>query len=514
MVGVPGRSKACVTCRRRRKGCDGRRPECTQCITAGLACAGYARQTIFVNWTEGATPATYSRRDQPSDSRTGGLGPEDPENSCQNGSRVWPRRHQQGQAMQPLSHGLARTACIDQFNGLFWHEYLPHGRTASTLANQHCGSEGFLLVAETMYAAHPAVEKVLVGLSMATVGRRTGDAALVQAGIRAYSGTARTLAGMIGSGSAATASDVALILVKGLNTFEIMFGEDHADAVAQGRKLISHMDGEAALLESRGPASLQSGAAHEMLVVGRQYLIVNQFKTRKRSFLHSPEWQTVPWQLIPKNSRDRVVDITLDLVGLFEDVDLLDAAARRGDPSHRSLRLDLVDTCWQLDERLQRWHAEDAPVLDFFDRSGKLRDHWTADDYVQADLIFTYWTACLLLYEIMAPLLDTPTPFDDDEAAPQAPALPTRCDPVLYLRRLGRTLPILLQPSAGLIAIARGSYHLGVALYVLYTHPYTDRLELMDLYARLLTPSGDGAPSLAPFVKSLMAELVPGARAV
>lgn len=72
-----------------------------------------------------------------------------------------------------------------------------------------------------MHASHPAVQKVLLALSMSAIGRRDSDIALVQAGIRAYSRTVQNLAGMIASGAASMNSDVALILVKGLNTFEV-----------------------------------------------------------------------------------------------------------------------------------------------------------------------------------------------------------------------------------------------------------------------------------------------------
>ncbi|GKT93743.1 C6 zinc finger domain protein [Colletotrichum tofieldiae] len=41
MVGVPGRSKGCNTCRKRKKGCQ----------KAGIDCAGYERKRIFVNVT-------------------------------------------------------------------------------------------------------------------------------------------------------------------------------------------------------------------------------------------------------------------------------------------------------------------------------------------------------------------------------------------------------------------------------------------------------------------------------
>lgn len=66
MVGVPGKSQACHNCRRRRVKvcerlsgagqadvyeCDFGRPSCLRCDKAGLVCAGYNRDFIFVNQT-------------------------------------------------------------------------------------------------------------------------------------------------------------------------------------------------------------------------------------------------------------------------------------------------------------------------------------------------------------------------------------------------------------------------------------------------------------------------------
>lgn len=48
MVNVAGRSKACHNCRRRRVACTQEKPECSQCVRLGLACAGYSAERIFI----------------------------------------------------------------------------------------------------------------------------------------------------------------------------------------------------------------------------------------------------------------------------------------------------------------------------------------------------------------------------------------------------------------------------------------------------------------------------------
>ena len=49
MVGVPGRSKGCATCRKRKIGCGLEKPQCAQCIKSKRICGGYERDRIFIN---------------------------------------------------------------------------------------------------------------------------------------------------------------------------------------------------------------------------------------------------------------------------------------------------------------------------------------------------------------------------------------------------------------------------------------------------------------------------------
>ncbi|KAL2859299.1 hypothetical protein BJX68DRAFT_261739 [Aspergillus pseudodeflectus] len=50
MVGVPGKSKGCNKCRRRKKGCDLQQPSCGQCRKSAIPCDGYSRATIWESY--------------------------------------------------------------------------------------------------------------------------------------------------------------------------------------------------------------------------------------------------------------------------------------------------------------------------------------------------------------------------------------------------------------------------------------------------------------------------------
>jgi len=67
MVGVPGRSKGCLTCVKRRIKCDEARPTCKRCEKAGYVCKGYERALQLRFYTGGkqseSTTAVTNRID-------------------------------------------------------------------------------------------------------------------------------------------------------------------------------------------------------------------------------------------------------------------------------------------------------------------------------------------------------------------------------------------------------------------------------------------------------------------
>lgn len=67
---------------------------------------------------------------------------------------------------------------------------------------------------------------------------------------------------------------------------------------------------------------------------------------RKRSFLASKEWRTIPWTNIPKTPHQDMQDLLLELPGILEDQDTLPRAAY---PS-------LLRQCLDLEARLKAWY--------------------------------------------------------------------------------------------------------------------------------------------------------------
>lgn len=158
---------------------------------------------------------------------------------------------------------------------------------------------------------------------------------------------------------------------------------------------------------------------------------------RKRLVLSTPEWKSIPWQKTPRNLKDILVDVLVDMPGLVEDFDIMRLCADAGRKA--SLRLELVQKCWEHDKELMTWFGLLCQIVDpnkpscIESRSGDLVTH-----IAQVHGMSLFWTTSLVLYSILWMA-----------SGPQA-ELPMRTDPTHHAHNLTEAITILLQPDSGL----------------------------------------------------------------
>ncbi|KAI8237159.1 hypothetical protein K4K57_008794 [Colletotrichum sp. SAR 10_99] len=156
MVGVPGRSKGCNTCRKRKKGCDLQRPVCGQCLKAGIECAGYERKRIFVN--------VMSNNPKPKNTAL---------------TLVAPPTIQ-----APLfSHSVYEEKILD----LFWETYMPDAPafTPGTPIVRYSHSDWAATV-QDLYRTDAALRQSLLAISLGTIGRRDKHVWMIDEGLKFY----------------------------------------------------------------------------------------------------------------------------------------------------------------------------------------------------------------------------------------------------------------------------------------------------------------------------------------
>jgi len=159
MVGVPGRSKGCSTCRKRKKGCDRKRPTCTQCFAAGLECGGYEREAVFLNHNQDTKAKSIAviYRKKLVDTAHAPPG---------------------GDVDIVLPHQLAQTAYIERYISMFLSDYLPSSCSAS--------SHDWMAIAHGLHTSEKAVQLSLLSFGLFAAGKP-------ESALCSYSGALRKL---------------------------------------------------------------------------------------------------------------------------------------------------------------------------------------------------------------------------------------------------------------------------------------------------------------------------------
>ncbi|TDZ68257.1 Proteasome subunit alpha type-4 [Colletotrichum trifolii] len=113
-----------------------------------------------------------------------------------------------------------------------------------------------------------------------------------------------------------------------------------------------HMD----VVKKLGAEHFQQFPAHHFFVrVYRSNAITLALLHRKATFLSAFDWCTVPWQLHPKSTFDRLLDIIVLLPGILARVDRtipFPATLQR-----RLKAQELLGNCLHVEQQLEQWHA-------------------------------------------------------------------------------------------------------------------------------------------------------------
>ncbi|RGP73114.1 hypothetical protein FLONG3_6430 [Fusarium longipes] len=315
MVGVPGRSKGCITCRKRKKGCDKKIPFCGQCVALNISCGGYEKPPIWLN-SEGSTQTYYTKSPQRSN------------------FAVKSTLKQSGASAITLHDSLTRTARTQKFTGLFWMDYLSGGNGFSLKASGTTSLQRMRLY-ENLSQVEPALQYVTIALSTATLGANSNDIQLKQKSQQAYGLALHQMA--ISLDSCKQDKDGMLAAIQLMRVYEQLFGttfiSDPTQSTAQGFR--KHIDGETALILSRGPEDAWSPMGRQLLADGRLTQINAYMSRRKRSPFSQRKWkQSRLWHSVTDSPLNKLVDILVEVPGLLEDLDFLRENSCQADAKH------------------------------------------------------------------------------------------------------------------------------------------------------------------------------------
>ncbi|KAI1749439.1 hypothetical protein F4782DRAFT_513189 [Xylaria castorea] len=458
MVGVPGRSKGCSTCRKRKKGCDRGQPICSQCSNAGLECGGYQRNIVFLNHTQvtkaGAVPVIYRKEPQ---NRSGH--PLDGMNDI------------------ALPNGLAQTAYIEKYISIFLTKYLPEGR--SLTANGLGPSRDWIEIAHGLHTSDKAIQLSLLSLGLFAAGES-------QHAIQSYCFALRKLQTTL-SVPCGAQNDSTLATCQLLSLFEIFHGADE-NVLLQGRKWRSHLRGLLALIQTRSPSAYQSGVGHQLFADARYPLLIAAMKERRRFPLNTPEWRTIPWEKEPKSCIDKLYDIMADMCDVLADADQIhycDDYVQKA-----KVHAEILRACQCLDGSLQSWLREVGPLTDFHDINGIAIYPTGPSKLLLAHMTVLYCTIYVILYSILVSMHDPPLS-----------EVPADINPAPYLRGVANALPYFWSQGAGMCGAYLAASSWGICLHIVYAspHSYPEETALLEQFVM----QQSGANQVLQFLESL-----------
>ncbi|ORY15598.1 hypothetical protein BCR34DRAFT_477610 [Clohesyomyces aquaticus] len=282
MVGVPGKSKGCITCRKRRVKCDEGKPTCNRCEKSGYECAGYNTGIHFIN-----TSTAPFQDNQPN--KTIQYADKVPVN-------IAPRIRPVVTIVPPELSLVAfqSDVCMSHlFSNFVWRTY---GYGWLDL-----GAEGKLDV-----MTHQSVK----ALSSSFFGVLYRQEEIQLKGSMQYGKVLTMLRPRL---SDPRKSGVENLIVP------IMVLLMHASYEEDKSASIAHVKGLLMLLQVCGPAKFQNLPLRSAFESARATLVTAFLIARQPLFLDQQSWKVVPWALDPasKNSQNQLVDILVDVPGFL-----------------------------------------------------------------------------------------------------------------------------------------------------------------------------------------------------
>lgn len=196
MVGVPGKSRGCITCRRRKIRCDEKYPDCERCMHSGRTCEGYARYPTFLNRTSHGLQKRHALEEvkpRSSSASTRSLSDQS-QSSKASESQLMHQPDRSGIISLDPTPNLQRQASNNaslnstQLVGLFWSVWAP----TNNVAQNHSDTE-WMKVALSIPDSTTALQLSIRALALNRVGWANDDEGLKLHGSIVYGTALREL---------------------------------------------------------------------------------------------------------------------------------------------------------------------------------------------------------------------------------------------------------------------------------------------------------------------------------
>ncbi|KAJ5555960.1 hypothetical protein N7513_003602 [Penicillium frequentans] len=314
MVGVPGRSKGCKTCRRRKIRCDLREPQCGQCIKSGRHCEGFEKETAFIHRTlQGILRKGQEQSQRPA-----------PWEMLTAGDEARPSVTSTVMSQMPPQANNA-AIYIDGMLATFLVTYLP---SSSVLPPTHLFNitvpAPWMQVAIALPRRGPLLSVALQALCMTKIARVNGDTALLMQGMTVHGKALRAMQTALRNTNTLLA-DETLAAMRVLGTYELYEGT---------------------------MGSVVGWTSHEE---GVDQLMIRGVQFFKATFFGEERWCIMPWGDNPKDHIQQLYDIGLLVPSILEELHGIQKLPN--DPCLLQRTTQILQRCQHLDDRFNAWHA-------------------------------------------------------------------------------------------------------------------------------------------------------------
>ncbi|KAH8801752.1 hypothetical protein F5884DRAFT_527082 [Xylogone sp. PMI_703] len=415
MVGVPGRSKACHTCRQRRIACGLERPQCSQCVKSNRVCAGYQRERVFVLNHESTEQALKSYAQAQIQILGGQLrhGPgrgKKKNASVKTDERAAAHTRTKTPPWEPqlLAHLAPRAVYRQQLLNEFLCSQVPANYRRSDPDDRM--TPWFMLLADQPVLTK-ALECSMLAVCTSRLGRVHNDTALVNESLKLYGLGLRELQKALWDPKLMY-NDETLAACMALTTYEVL---ECPEGTYHG--LLTHHNGLERLVQLRGAEAHSSGLGHKVFIIFRTTSILHSMEKKCISYLAEPEWSEIPFKKIPKEPYDHLIDILGQGTGILAETAYFDHLC----PGHLlQMTLNLIERCWKLDFQLQKFierqkQGSSGPLYwprspQYTVLSEEVKEEnlfpvsFCFDNLIVANTCVVYWAICLILWSGMLAL--------------------------------------------------------------------------------------------------------------
>ncbi|KIW40326.1 uncharacterized protein PV06_07533 [Exophiala oligosperma] len=342
MVGIPGKSKGCTTCRRRKVRCDLGKPSCQRCTSSGRCCEGYARYSVFIN----RGPEGLQRRKRLEETRADGFDPSSVSDSTSisqlivsnGGDRTPPLIFLSSSPPPPpppppplpSSEGVLRD---DQLISNFFERY---ASPKSSPDSRYCCHPLWLY--HTLRISFPTklLRQALLALAYTRLGRLNDDHPTITRGQRLYGQALRLMQQAVYDADMMRHEDT-------LAAARCMLLYEHFESTSDNMtSWFNHIIGISRIVELRGPRSHRTALTQSLLESMRYSAMIISLMERNRSAFGRPAWLTEPWLDGHKSLEQRIIDYGFHISNQLHRGDLLLLRDPPPDPTEHQMEVGRI----------------------------------------------------------------------------------------------------------------------------------------------------------------------------